>query len=88
MGRAEPGAERGACSLPKAPQIAQLDLGQGGLQGALFKRTWSFSVQSCQLADESEANSVDSDCLAVFKHSFSLLLTVGDPGPVLWEPST
>lgn len=88
MGRAELGAEQGPCSLPTAPQIVQLDLGQGGLQGAPFKRTWSFSVQSRQLTDESEANLVDSDCLAVFKHGFSLSLTVGDPGPVFWEPST
>lgn len=52
------------------------------------EKSLSFSVQSRQLMDEPEANSVDSGCFAVFKHGFSLLLTVGDPGPVVWELST
>lgn len=37
MGGTEAGAERGAYSLPTAPQIAKLDLCQGGLQGAPFR---------------------------------------------------
>lgn len=44
------------------------------------ERSLSFSVQNRQLADESEANLVDSGSFAVFKHGFSLLLTVGDLG--------
>lgn len=87
-GQSRAGRRAGTMLSADGPQIVQLDLGQGGLQGAPFKRTWSFSVQSRQLTDESEANLVDSDCLAVFKHGFSLSLTVGDPGSVFWEPST